>query len=182
MPAARGRYHAPVGKQPSAQRPVRQQLDAVRLAIRRHLGRRPHVHHAELHLVGRDGDPRLHDLRKVRRVEVGERQLLDLALLPQRVQVPQRREALVHAGVVPPVELHGVQARRAHPAQGNVHSSLDLFARHPLGTRHPFGQRLKGADESLGLPLTKQANEVFRRAIMVGQVKGCVASRDQRCH
>ncbi len=98
-------------QEPAKQRAVGQQPDPVRRAEFGHPRRRPPVDQRILHLVRDDADAAIGDDGQPLGVEIGQREMADLAFVTQIGEVFQRVE-IAAVAIVPPMELQQVEAIR----------------------------------------------------------------------
>src|SRR2546421_594705 len=77
--------------------------------------------------------------------------------------------------VVPPMKLQEIERRNVHPAKRRGDRSLDDLSGHRAGLGHPLRERLQPPERRLpafgSQPSTKFADEVFGRAVVVGEIE-----------
>ena len=122
------------------------------------------------------GDAVLGDEPQPLGVEIGQREMADLAFLAQIGEMLERVE-VARIGVIPPMELQQIEPVDAHPSPRNVDRVLDRAPRHRPRIGDPFGERLdfrqavrrRGAAAK---PAAELADQILGRAVMVGEVPG----------
>ena len=87
--------------------------------------RRPPVEQRVLHLGGDDIDAGSQKLGQMLGIEVGDTNVANLAFMPQRVEATER---ILGTGqrIVPPVELHQIEAIDAEPGERAVDDGVDV--------------------------------------------------------
>ena len=152
----------------AGQRAIGQQLDAFGLAQLAHAPGRAPVEQRERHLVGCNRDAVAAQQVQVIGVKVGQSQVMDLAALAQLHQACHGIE-IARVGVVPPVELHQVDALDSESAAPLIDPRLHARGRHLIGLGAPFGESVCGAGARLA---QKLARDQLGAAVVVGHVEG----------
>lgn len=81
-----------------------------------------------------------------------------------------------------PVKLQKIQAFRLHALQRAIYCGFNCLSRHRTGLRAPFCEALKSFLIFCTHGRSKEAHQIFRRAIVVGTIKGCVARGEKAFH
>jgi hypothetical protein len=160
-----------IREEAAAQRAVGEEPHAVFEAKGAHLLGGTAIKEREAHLVRNHRKAVLHQEAEVVRVEVGEAEMPDAALVPQRHQL---LHAVDVAGVLvgPPMKLQEIDGIHIEPLQALRDAGAHHVAGHGSGRRAPLGE---GARAFRAEPLQEAARDELRAAVMVGHVEAVEA-------